>query len=159
MNTFRLELLADHPEVLRSLKEWFEGKWNPYYGPNGPGDATADLQESCNRDELPITVVAFLDDEVVGTAALKMESVSTHKHLTPWLGALLVKPEYRRRGIAELLIKEIENKAKDFGFHIIYVGTGKGSGTPQSALLKRGWEFVEKSSYYISEVQIFKKQI
>lgn len=159
MNTLEVELLADHPEALLSLREWFEREWAPYYGPDGPGDATTDLRESCNREALPIAVVAILDGEVVGTAALKAESVSTHKHLAPWLAALLVRPEFRRRGIAEHLIAAIEKKAQELGFHSIYVGTGEGSGTPESALRKRGWEFVEKGPYFVSEVSIFQKAL
>jgi predicted N-acetyltransferase YhbS len=159
MNTLEVELLADHQEALPCLREWFEREWAPYYGPDGPGDATTDLRESCNREELPIAVVAILGGEIVGTAALKAESVSTHKHLTPWLAALLVRPEFRRRGIAERLIAEIEKKAQELGFHSIYVGTGEGSGTPESPLRKRGWEFVEKGPYFVSEVSIFKKAL
>lgn len=159
MNTVEVELLADHPEALPSLREWFEREWAPYYGPDGPGDATTDLWESCNREKLPIAMVAIVDDEIAGTAALKAESVSTHKHLRPWLAALLVSPEFRRRGIAECLIAAIENKAQELGFHSIYVGTGEGSGTPESSLRKRGWEFVEKGPYFVSDVSIFRKAL
>lgn len=154
-----MELLADHPEALPLLKEWFEREWVPYYGPDGPGDATADLRESCNRDELPKAVVALFGGEVVGTAALKTESVSTYMHLTPWLAALLVSTEFRRRGIAERLIAAIEEKAHELGFHHLYVETGEGSGTPETALRKRGWEFVERRPYFVSEVSIFEKAL
>lgn len=157
-DTVRVELLADHPEALPILKEWFEQEWAPYYGPDGPGDASKDLRDSCNRDALPIAMVAISGDKVCGTAALKAQSVSTHKHLTPWLAALLVGPEFRRRGIAERLIAAVEEKAQQFGFHCIYVGTGEGSGTPENALRKRGWEFVEKGSYFVSEVSIFQRR-
>jgi len=159
VSTLTVELLADHPEALESLREWFELEWAPYYGPDGPGDATVDLRESCNREKLPIAVVAILDGEIVGTAALKAESVSTHKHLTPWLAALLVGSAFRRRGIAERLIAAIENKAQGLGFQSLYVGIGEGSGTPASALRKRGWEFVEKGPYFVSEVSIFQKAL
>ena len=159
VNTLHVELLADHPQAIPILKEWFEREWAPYYGLDGPGDANKDLQDSCNRDELPVALVAISDGEVCGTAALKAESVSTHKHLTPWLAALLVAPGFRRRGVGERLIAAIEEKAKQLGFHCIYVGTGEGSGTPESSLPKRGWEFVEKSPYFVSEVSIFQKAL
>lgn len=157
--TLRIELLADHPQAIPILREWFEREWAPYYGPDGPGDANKDLQDSCNRDRLPVTLVALSNGEICGTTALKTESISTHKHLTPWLAALLVRTEFRRRGIAERLIAAIEEKARQLGFHHIYVGIGEGSGTPESALRKRGWEFVEKGPYFISEVSIFQKAL
>ena len=159
MNTLKIELLANYLDALPSLRDWFELEWAPYYGPDGPGDAARDLRESCNREKLPIALVAIFGGEVVGTASLKSESVSTHKHLTPWLAALFVRPEFRRRGIAERLITAIENKAQELGFHSIYVGTGEGSGTPESSLRKRGWEFIEKEPYFVSEVSIFRKAL
>ena len=157
LNPLQIELLADHPEAIPILKKWFEREWAQYYGPDGPGNTNKDLQDSCSRDELPIALVAISNGEVCGTAALKAESVSTHKHLTPWLAALFVAPEFRRRGIGEQLIAEIENKAEQLGFKYIYVGIGEGSGTPESSLRNRGWEFVEKGPYFVSEVSIFQK--
>lgn len=157
--SLQIELLADHPEAIPMLQAWFEQEWEPYYGPDGPGNAQEDLWTSCNRDKLPITLIAVYEGEVCGTAALKVESVSTHKHLTPWLAALLVSPAFRRRGIGEQLIAAIEEKARQLGYKHIYVGTGEGSGTPESSLRKRGWEFVEKQPYFGSDVLIFQKTL
>ena len=158
-NPLQIELLADHLEAIPILKEWFEREWAPYYGPDGPGNAHKDLHDSCSRDKLPIALVSISDNEICGTAALKAESVSTHKHLTPWLAALFVAQKFRRRGVGEQLIAAIENKASQLGFKSIYVGTGVGSGTPESSLRNRGWEFVEKGPYFVSEVSIFKKAL
>jgi GNAT superfamily N-acetyltransferase len=158
-NALHVELLVDNPEALPILKEWFEREWEPYYGSDGSGDANKDLRDSCNRDELPIAMVAILGGEICGTAALKVESVSTHKHLTPWLAALLVLPEFRRRGVAERLIAAVEEKAKQLGFRHIYVGTSEGSGTPESALRKRGWKFIERSPNTLSEISILQKAL
>ncbi len=83
----RIGLLADHPEAIPILRQWFESEWAPYYGPGGPGNTLQDLQNSCNRVQLPVALVALYEGEVCGTAALKAESVSTHTHLTPWLAA------------------------------------------------------------------------
>ena len=159
VNTLQIELLADHIEAIPTLKRWFELEWAPYYGPNGPGDAQKDIADSCNRDKLPVSLVAISDGKVCGTASLKTESVTTHKHLTPWLAALLVAPTFRRRGIANQLIAAVEEKARQLGFNSIYIGTGEGSGTPESSLRNRGWEFVEKVPYFVSEVSIFKKAL
>jgi GNAT superfamily N-acetyltransferase len=71
----------------------------------------------------------------------------------------LVGAGFRRRGIGEQLIAGIEETARRLGFSCIYVGTGEGSGTPETALRKRGWEFVEKDPYFVSEVSVFKKEL
>ena len=155
----RIELLADHREALPILRQWFEQDWAPYYGPDGPGNAEADLSGCCNRTELPIALVAFHDDEVCGTAALKKESVTTHPHFTPWLAAMLVGAGFRRRGIGGQLIAAVEDMARELGFTCLYVGTGEGSGTPETTLRKRGWALVDKGPYFVSEASIFKKAL
>lgn len=158
-HTVQIALLADHPEVLPALTDAFERAWAPYYGPEGPGSAEKDLVASCNRDRLPLAIVAFWEGTLCGTAALKAESVSTHTHLSPWLAALLVLPAYRRRGIGERLIAAVEDKATHLGYDTLYVGTGEGSGTPESVLRKRGWVFMEKRPYFVSEISIFHKRL
>lgn len=157
MNAVNIEYLADHPEAVPIFEAWFEREWEPYYGLDGPGDANADLRNSCRRSELPIALVVICNGKVCGTAALKTKSVSTHEHLTPWLAALLVAPDFRCRGFAGHLITAIEKKARQLGFKHIYVGTAEGSGTPESSLRQRGWRFMEKKPYYISEISIFQK--
>jgi len=102
-------------------------------------------------------LVALSGDVVCETAALKKESVTTHTHLTPWLSALLVGAGFRRHGVGEQLIAAVEDTARRLGFTCIYVGTGEGSGTPETTLRKRDWEFVEKEPYVVSEASIFKK--
>lgn len=150
-------LLADYPQAIPLLETWFEREWAPYYGPDGPGNAGNDLRASCGRTELPSAFVAIIDGEVCGTAALKTESVTTYPHLSPWLAALLVLPTFRRRGVAERLIAAVEEKARELGFGHIYVGTGEGSGTPESALHKRGWQFIEKTPYLVADVVLSRK--
>lgn len=151
--------LVDHMDAIPVLKDWFEKYWAPYYGPNGPGDAEQDLRESCNHAVLPLALVAYWEGELCGTAALKWESVSTHRHLGPWLAALVVHEPFRRRGVAAWLIAAIEDEARALGFSTIFVGTGQGSGTPESTIRKRGWEFLEMGPYFVSQISIFKKAL
>ena len=70
----------------------------------GPGDAETDIKQSANRSELPIALVAIFDGNICGTAALKMESVTTYPDYFPWLAGLLVAPAYRKQGVGEQLI-------------------------------------------------------
>lgn len=138
-----MERLADHPQALDTLKLWFQQEWAPYYGPAGPGNARQDLEDCCNLNELPIGLQAIREQRGCGTAALKLESVTTHRHMQPWLAALLVDPQSRGSGVARRLIAAVEDLALVLGYPFVYVGTGTGSGTPENALLERGWERVD----------------
>jgi GNAT superfamily N-acetyltransferase len=156
MDNLKIELLADYPEALPILKKLFESEWEPYYGIEGPGDAETDIKTSTNRTGLPIAVVAIVNGKVCGTAALKMESITTNPDYFPWLAGLLVAPEYRRQGIGEQLIAKIEDLAKQLGYKEIYVGTGEKSGISEITLHKRNWKFIDKSDYFVSEASVYK---
>lgn len=154
-----IELLADHPEAIPILKELFESDWEPYYGPNGVGDAESDLIASSNRYKLPIALIGIIDGKICGTAALKKESVTTYPDYYPWLAALLVDIEYRNKGIGGKLIAAIEELAKQLGYKQIFVGAGEKSGISLATLEKRNWQFVDKSEYFVSEVSIYMKSL
>ena len=159
MDKLKNELLADHPEALPTLKKLFESEWKSYYGAEGPGDAETNIKNSANRTELPIEGVAIVDGNIYGTAALKMESVTTYSDYFPWFAGLLVAPAYRRQGIGKQLIIEIEKLAKTLGYKEIYVGTGEKSGMSEITLDKRNWKFIDKSYYFVSEASVYKKSL
>lgn len=155
VEALRIEYLADCPEVLSQLEKWFLQEWAPYYGPDGPGDAVEDLRSSCNRRALPITLIAFRGDELCATGALKAESVETHKHLGPWVAALLVTPKYRRQGIRGKLVEALEHLAKELGFKQLYYGAD----VTDRYLEGNGWEPLERVSYLTGEGSIYRKTL
>src|SRR5688572_17889736 len=111
----RIAYLADHPEALPALERLFQDEWSDYYGARGPGVARQDLLAYSNRSHLPVGMVALLGSEPCGVAALKAGSISTHAHLTPWIGGGMVAPQYRRRGIGARLVTALEGVARDLG--------------------------------------------
>jgi GNAT superfamily N-acetyltransferase len=132
--------LVDVPEAIPVLVRWFIAEWEPYYGQGGPGDADRDLTACCNRDETPLALVALTaTGEVVGTAALKPHSLDTHRHLGPWMAALLVAREQRGKGIASALVTAVEGEARRLGFATLYSDTASSS----SLLSRRGWQALE----------------
>ena len=152
-DSMAIELISDHLEVIPTLTEWYQSEWEPYYGKNGPGNARADLESRCNRDELPIGLVAIEDNQVLGTAALDLD-VTTN--LTPSVVGLLVGPAYRRRGIATALLNTAEDLARQLGYRRLYVST-----TILGDLLNQlGWEAMgavqflnaEQGSVYVRDL-------
>lgn len=129
----QIALLADHAGFVNELAARFEAEWAPYYGDSGPGDARSDLASRCNRDRLPIGLVAMDGDRVVGTAALDCDAATG---LTPSVVGLLVLPESRRQGVATALIKTAEGLARDLGYDELFISTS----VLQSLLRRRGWQ-------------------
>jgi GNAT superfamily N-acetyltransferase len=134
--------LVNFPEAIPTLTKLFVKTWGPYYGPAGPGDADTDLRGCLNRDSLPLALVAIDDHgQVLGTAALKTESVETHRHLSPWLAAVVVRMAARRNGVATALVAAIEHEAHRLGHDALYTGTLCLSGL----MRRRGWEGVDEA--------------
>jgi len=151
----RISYLADHSEAVPMLKQWFETEWIDYYGAAGPGDAEQDLIAYSSREKLPVALVAFCEGQLCGIAALKPESISTHKHLYPWVAAGFVVPRFRRRGIGANLVSALEDVARELGYSTIYCGT-----STATVLLKRHeWQFMERVRYNGEDVSIYRKAL
>jgi GNAT superfamily N-acetyltransferase len=82
---------------------------------------------------LPAGFVAWEDGTPAGFAALKSESLPTHKHLAPWAAAGLVLQSHRGRGIGQHLLRALVKHARDLGFDHVYCGTATAI-----TLLRRG---------------------
>lgn len=63
--------------------------------------------------EAEVLLVATLDDDVVGAVSVRWEMPCDAPH--PWLYALRVRPDVRRRGIAAVLIDAAEEAAREHG--------------------------------------------
>jgi GNAT superfamily N-acetyltransferase len=151
----RISYLADHPEALPVLKTWFETEWADYYGPTGPGNAEQDLVAYSSREKLPVGLVAFYEAQLCGIAVLKPDSISTHKHLSPWAAAGFVVPRFRRRGIGASLVTALEGVARDLGYASIYCGTT----TAVGLLTRNRWQFRERVRYDDEDVSIYQKAL
>lgn len=132
----RIVPLAGNTDKVAELACWFVAEWEPYYGKNGPGDAKQDLIDCCNRDTLPIALVALgADDRLLGTAALKSDSVGSQPGQSPWLAAFIVSPQHRHFGIGTQLVAAMEAEARRLGFKNLYISTDAG----EAIVKKRGW--------------------
>ncbi|MFL1406877.1 GNAT family N-acetyltransferase [Marinobacter sp. M1N3S26] len=147
--------LADHPEALPVLERLFQTEWSEYYGAGGPGNARRDLVAYSNRNQLPVGLVAFVGLEPCGVIALKSESITTHGHLSPWVGGGMVAPQYRRNGIGARMASALEQVARNLGFKTIYTGTS----TANSLLAREGWRFMELVQYNGEAVSIYEKTL
>ena len=152
----KISHLCDVPDAVPVLAAWFVEEWMPYYGPDGSGDAEADLKACMRKDALPICLVA-LDDQgdVLGTAALKRDSVGSDVAAGPWLAAFLVGQAHRGRGVGTALVGAIEDAARDLGFGAVYISTDGASGIVESC----GWRKVGGTQSLRGEVGVYCKTL
>jgi len=154
VNNVSVELLALHPGALPTLVAWYEGEWPLWYG-SGRGDATRDLQAFSNQGCLPVGIVALRDGVVCGAAALKAESIESHKHLSPWAAAGFVDPALRGQGIGLRLLHALEAQARTLDFRRIYCGTSSAG----NLLRRANWQQVERITHEGKELSIYEKAL
>ncbi len=152
----RIIHLAEVPETVPTLVRWFVEEWTPYYGPDGPGVAEDDLLACCNRDEIPIALVAIdAESNVIGTAALKSESVGSEPGQGPWLAAFLVGKDHRGQGVGTALVEAIEGEACRLGFQTTYTSTDAAEGIYR----RRGWEALNQVSSLRGPITVYRQNL
>ncbi len=119
---FTIDLLKNHKEAIPELSNiWHEvlGKiWMP--------DIGLEEIESLYWDELkvdmPLTYIALCDDKAVGSCTLHLRD-EFMPDLEPWIGDLVVHPNYQKQGIGKKLLSTAIKKAKELGYEKIYLFT------------------------------------
>ncbi|MGH7255910.1 MAG: GNAT family N-acetyltransferase [Nitrospirales bacterium] len=138
-----IELLLDRRDAIPLLANWFVREWPEHYGRWGIKPAVDDLTACCHRDRLPLGLVAIQDGEICGTVALKPESVPAHKHLGPWVAALLVSPDHRGQGIGAGLLEAAVEQARELGVRKLYSATRHN----ERLFTRAGWTVLDKGLY------------
>jgi GNAT superfamily N-acetyltransferase len=145
------------PEFCAFFAQQFESEWPRWYGPGGPGNAREDLDAFANpQGNLPVGVIA-LDDagSPIGIAALKVASIATHTHLSPWATAGYVVPARRRAGVGAGLLAALLAEARRLGFHTVYCATASAA----SLLEREGWRRIDEVEHDGERQLIFRRVI
>lgn len=142
--------LADHPEYLTLLTQWFYEEWSYL----NPGKTEEDLRhkliQRLNTHCFPLTLLALDGQECLGTSSLIFHDMDTHLHLSPWLSSMYVPPNKRNLGIGTHLLKSSLRKAKELGCSKLYLYTPR-----QSAWCEKfGWTPIERTHYREEKVTV-----
>jgi len=138
-----ISYLADHPQFIHVLAPEIFEHWRPILAEETLELRETKLRAHMNKRTLPIALVAHRDSEVLGTAALRAFDLESYKHLSPWLGGVFVRQQYRGRGIASQLSRAVEQHAWSLGYSTVYLFT-----PDQQRLYSRlGWSQFETTEW------------
>lgn len=73
-----------------------------------------------NKDTIPMAMVALYDGCPIGMACLR-ETDGIRPGVAPWLGSLVVNPNFRGKRVGETLIEAIKKQARLLGHNILYL--------------------------------------
>ena len=150
-----IDYLANHPDLLADIASWFYNEWGHIKSDFTIQFFQDEFRERMNRDQLPLTLVAFLNDNPVATASLKLEEMDTHPQYLHWLGGVYTLPEYRHRGIGSQVLEYAASEAKRLGVRELYLYTRH----LESLYARFGWAVIERPVYQGRPVAIMRKSI
>ena len=139
-SVMKIRPLADQPNAIPILAEWFHTEWCSYDG-RSRGEIERQLRDNLNRDLLPITFIASEKEQVIGTVSLDESDLPSHDHLSPWLASLYVVPSHRRVGVACALVLHLVAFAQSRGISTIYLWTPGST----SFYERLGWTRLERA--------------
>jgi predicted N-acetyltransferase YhbS len=146
----KIDYLAEHRDFIPALSKWFLREWRDFYGDKTWEFVAETFYKRLNRSAVPLSLVAFEDDSPLGTISLLEESISSYRHLSPWLGGLYVREERRNQGIGRHLIEAGAAEAAKVGAERLYIGIRKA----EDYYIRLGWQTVERTFYYNEDITI-----
>jgi GNAT superfamily N-acetyltransferase len=121
----RFALLADCPEAIPKIASWYFDQWGYLHPDAGLKDMESTLQGSLNHDEIPLLILAFENEEIMGVAQLKFREMDIYPEKEHWLGGVYVPVEHRGKGIASQLIRQALRIARSLGVPTLFLQTEK----------------------------------
>lgn len=123
MSHLRIGHLYQTPELTPLVADWIYNQfWTDVEGVTVQSLAGR-FQESVSDTNIPLALIGFQGSTPVGTVSLIESDDDERTHLTPWLAALYVKPEFRNQGAGAYLVRELLNKARELKIEKVYLGT------------------------------------
>ena len=148
----RIDYLVKHPALVPSLSKLVLPDWQAFYGDITWKDVAEIFHERLNDNKIPLALIAFEESQVFGTVSLLEESITTRKHLTPWIAGLYVCEEKRHRGTGMQLIEAAAREARRLGTERLYIGIRKAVDHYE----KLGWQTIERTIYHGEEIIIMR---
>ena len=143
--------VSDRPELAPLVARW---RVDAFF--NSPGGWTVEEMTAAILAP-PVgpkeTFVLFDNGQPAGTAGLMREDLETRPDLTPWLGGLFVRPEFRARGHATALVRRVEAFALAAHVPALWLYTS----TAEPFYTRLGWERVATEQENGHEVVLMRR--
>jgi predicted N-acetyltransferase YhbS len=138
--TYEVVHLRQQPQHLKTVAEWIHRQW--WSNTNTPVQSIEQwLADHLGEEEFPTSFIAVSDGVLAGSVSLHETEAEDRPAYWPYLGALFVKPDHRRRGLGEMLVRAVEAHASHLGHPALYLNAADAVTDFYRAL---GWEIVER---------------
>ena len=138
--TIGLKQLSERREHLETVGCWIYEQWWSRRG-NSPEDVFNWLRTHAKLDTVPYTVIALADGEPVGSCCVIENDCIHRPQYAPWVAAVYVRPDFRRRGIASMILNEAASIAARARIEGLYIDC---LAVTASVYEKNGWAIYER---------------
>jgi len=97
--------LSECPELTETVGRWIYSEWWSKRC-DSPEAVFGWLRMHTKLDAVPYTVVGFADEVPVGSCSVIENDCIHRPQYAPWVAAVYVKPEFRCKGIASMILQE-----------------------------------------------------
>jgi|SRR6185312_9148939 len=101
------------------------------------------LERFASDQSRGVALMAKIDAEPVGTCLLVESEIEPNHDVSPWLAGLFVAPEHRRKGAGAVLVRAIEDEARERGFSRLYLYTTAAAGF----YARLGWSLLDRTNW------------
>jgi len=116
--------LFHHTQHTRAVAQMiYDEFWTDVVDGMSVDDLDEHLQNTHDPSCIPLSLVALVDGQLVGTVNLIENDDSKRTHLRPWLAAMVVAKAFRGQGIGTQLVRALLAEARRLGFATLYCGT------------------------------------
>jgi len=118
--SFVVSDLREFPELAKVVAErvwraWWQGTGYPLEHIEGL------VADSLGGAAVPFAVVAHEEGRFLGTASVIRSDLDERPEYTPWVAAVWVDPEHRRRGVGAELVRRAAQAALSGGSDVVYL--------------------------------------
>lgn len=129
--------LLDDKKYLEEVSEWIWKEWSEKRGAKKE-DTLYRSEHSLSYDEIPQMYIAKYNDEVIGVVSIWRNDLIARQDLYPWMATLIVKPEYRNKGVGKKLQERCIEECRKLKYENLYLITEH-----ENYYEKTGWKFLE----------------
>lgn len=142
--------LHESPESANFCSEYIADCWNLQR------EESVRMVEPCLAGHsLPFILVAKEENFPIGMVLASAENADVSTKYSPWLLALYVKEEFRKRGIGKTLVDLACGELKKLGHSVVYIDTVDA----ENFYRRMSWKFIEEVPWRDEITKIFSKNL
>lgn len=153
---FRIERWNGQNGAAEQLARWHVKEWQNVFPEWTVQDAVAEFNTQLLFSELPATWLAFNGDVLIGSISVLLEDAAELNDIAgPWLASFYIAPEYRGKGVGQLLMNAAEQAVKNFGCQQWYLFTPR----HEAYYAKQGWQLLEYRELHGEQVAVMAQKL